>query len=200
MNKQAEKVTDDRRAGGALRGQPKLWMRLALAVGILVSCIGCDQATKELATQKLRNQPPQTYLSGMLRLEFMYNSGGFLSLGSDLGPAARKTIFVVVNSVFMVLVLSYLVAQWQSRLAVFVPLAFLLAGGIGNLIDRTTQGGLVTDFINVGIGPLRTGVFNVADVAVMFSAIALVFTIQGGKGNGSSRDAKSETADGAVKE
>jgi lipoprotein signal peptidase len=38
--------------------------------------------------------------------------------------------------------------------------------------------GFVTDFINVGIGPVRTGIFNVADVAVTFGAIAAVLFIQ----------------------
>jgi len=43
----------------------------------------------------------------------------------------------------------------------------LLAGGIGNLIDRLFHNGLVIDFLNVGIGPIRTGIFNVADMAIM---------------------------------
>ena len=45
-------------------------------------------------------------------------------------------------------------------------LALLLAGALGNLIDRIRWDGLVIDFLNLGIGPLRTGVFNVADMAV----------------------------------
>jgi signal peptidase II len=53
-----------------------------------------------------------------------------------------------------------------------------LGGGIGNLIDRVVHNGLVTDFINVGMGPLRTGIFNVADVAVMGSGIALMFLVR----------------------
>ena len=56
---------------------------------------------------------------------------------------------------------------------ILVALALILAGGIGNLIDRISNNGLVTDFINVGIGPLRTGVFNVADMAVLFGVLAL---------------------------
>ncbi len=40
------------------------------------------------------------------------------------------------------------------------------AGGVSNWIDRLL-GGSVVDFLNVGIGWMRTGVFNVADVAIM---------------------------------
>ena len=64
--------------------------------------------------------------------------------------------------------------RWMYT-AQFIVLLFLLAGGIGNLIDRVTNDGLVTDFVSLGIGPLRTGIFNVADVFVLFSALALVF-------------------------
>ena len=46
-----------------------------------------------------------------------------------------------------------------------VPNLFL-AGGASNWVDRLVHGRVV-DFLNLGIGPLRTGVFNVADVAIM---------------------------------
>ena len=54
----------------------------------------------------------------------------------------------------------------------FFALALLLAGGIGNLIDRAFLGGIVIDFMVIdfsawtGIGWLKTGIFNVADIAI----------------------------------
>jgi signal peptidase II len=48
-------------------------------------------------------------------------------------------------------------------------LVLFVAGGASNLIDRILQGRVV-DFLNVGVGTLRTGVFNVADVAIMAGA------------------------------
>jgi signal peptidase II len=56
-------------------------------------------------------------------------------------------------------------------MALFLSFVFSLAGGIGNLLGRLSNNGLVTDFINIGIGQLRTGVFNVADMAITFGAI-----------------------------
>ena len=52
------------------------------------------------------------------------------------------------------------------RLTLPVTLGFTLmcGGGIGNVID----------FLNIGIGPLRTGIFNVADVAIMTGAILVL--------------------------
>jgi signal peptidase II len=52
--------------------------------------------------------------------------------------------------------------------------ALLLGGAIGNLIDRVRFDGLVIDFMNLGIGPLRTGIFNVADVAISVGAVLLI--------------------------
>ena len=48
-------------------------------------------------------------------------------------------------------------------------MALFLAGALSNLIDRIAVGSVI-DFLNVGIGPLRTGIFNVADVAIMAGA------------------------------
>ena len=41
-----------------------------------------------------------------------------------------------------------------------------MPGGASNWVDRVVRGSVI-DFINVGYGPLRTGIFNVADVAIM---------------------------------
>jgi signal peptidase II len=51
----------------------------------------------------------------------------------------------------------------------------LCAGGIGNLLDRVRYDGYVTDFLNMSIGPLRTGIFNLADVALMAGIVLFMF-------------------------
>lgn len=152
---------------------PKL--RLIAAVIIMSTCIGCDQVTKGLATHLLRDAPPYTYLDGAVRIEYALNPGGFLSLGSNLADEFRPWIFIGVNSCLLLTLGWFLFRRGQLPLTQFVAMLFILAGGIGNLIDRVANDGLVIDFINVGIGPLRTGIFNVADMAVTFGAIAVVF-------------------------
>ena len=151
--------------------------RLALALVILSSFVGCDQATKHYATQTLRHSEPQSYLGDTVRLDYALNPGGFLSLGSNLSPTARFCIFVGFNLCVLMAVVAMLIYNWNARLAIFASIAYILAGGIGNLIDRISNDGLVTDFVNVGVGQIRTGIFNVADVGVMFGALALVFCL-----------------------
>ena len=74
----------------------------------------------------------------------------------------------------MVSIVAFLLTRRNVDYRLFIAVSFILAGGIGNLIDRVSNHGLVTDFINLGIGPLRTGIFNVADVAVMFGGLTAV--------------------------
>ncbi len=64
--------------------------------------------------------------------------------------------------------------KWEMPRTRFTAVALILAGGMGNLIDRVLQDGVVVDFINVGIGPVRTGIFNVADVAITSGVIILL--------------------------
>lgn len=148
-------------------------MRLAFAILILSLCIGCDQATKNIATRMLKDSPPRSFLADTVRLEYALNPGGFLSLGSNVPDELRKWVLIALNSCLLLALCAFLILKHGVSFALFASIAFILAGGIGNLIDRVWRDGLVTDFINLGIGPIRTGVFNVADLAVTCGVIAV---------------------------
>ena len=126
-----------------------------------------------MAVQLLRDSPPKSYLADTIRLDFAQNPGGFLSLGASLPEGFRTIVFIAMNSCMMLGLVCFLCVKRNIPTVLFMSLVFVLSGGIGNLIDRVFNHGLVTDFINIGIGPLRTGVFNVADMAVLFGAIAV---------------------------
>ncbi len=148
--------------------------RLLIALAILSSMIGCDQATKQIATATLKDGPAQTCLNGTVRFGYALNSGGFLSLGASLPPHVRTWIFTGLNAVLLTAMAVWLTKNWKTNLAVFASLCCILAGGIGNVTDRVTNHGLVVDFINLGVGPIHTGIFNVADIGVTFGALTLV--------------------------
>jgi signal peptidase II len=156
------------------RGIPRP-TRLGLLVVMLLSVIGCDQTTKIAATRTLRGVPAISLLGDTVRLQHALNPGAFLSLGTALSQEVRFWLFSVLTSGMLLAV--GLVLVWRRRLdgAVFVALALVLAGGLGNLIDRWLGNGMVTDFLNVGVGSLRTGIFNVADVAITTGALLLMF-------------------------
>jgi signal peptidase II len=147
--------------------------RWFVALIAAVICIGLDQATKEWARQTLPGTGQHSYLFDTVRIGLAFNSGGFLSLGGQLSPAMRIGIFIVFNSVAMLALIAFLLVKRDAPWLAFLSLVLIVAGGIGNLIDRITNHGLVTDFINMGIGPLRTGIFNVADIAVTFGTLVV---------------------------
>jgi signal peptidase II len=147
-------------------------VRLALLALVVTSTIGCDRVTKQMATTFLADQPARSFLADSIRLEYAENTGGFLSLGEGLPPGARTALFTVAVGMVLLGVLAALLRlqrPWWRALA----LALLFAGGVSNWIDRVFRGSVV-DFLNVGIGRLRTGIFNVADMAIMLGLALLV--------------------------
>jgi signal peptidase II len=150
----------------------------------LIATIGCDRVTKHVATTSLAGEPGRSYLADTIRLDYVENSGGFRSLGADLPHAARAVLFIC-GSGLMLLVLFGAAMHFEWRGARMMGAALVLAGGASNWVDRVLQGSVV-DFINVGVGPLRTGIFNVADVAVMLGTAVLLV----GEGVTSKREAE----------
>jgi signal peptidase II len=145
--------------------------RLAAVALVVASTVGCDRVTKHMASTLLAGKPTLSFLGDTLRLGYAENAGGFLSLGAKLPALVRTGIFTVAaGAILLVLLLSLLRSRWSPWRVFGVTL--FLAGGLSNWIDRLFRGSVV-DFLNVGVGWLRTGIFNFADVAIMLG-IALV--------------------------
>jgi signal peptidase II len=148
--------------------------RVFLMAVILVSSVGCDQATKSIAKSIIPETESWSYLGDTVRLQVVYNRGTYLSLGSWLPEAWRFGPFSIGAGCLLLGVLTYAVLPGLGHPSVVAAVALLFAGGVGNLIDGVTSGGSVVDFINLGIGPVRTGIFNVADVAITVGALILL--------------------------
>jgi signal peptidase II len=117
-----------------------------------------------------------SYLGDTLRLQLTYNRGAFLSLGHSLPDVLRHSIFTVGICFILLGALAFALLSKSGAFSVVLAVSLFIAGGVGNLIDRILHDGTVVDFLNVGIGSLRTGIFNVADVAIMGGAALLLFT------------------------
>jgi signal peptidase II len=140
-------------------------------------CVGCDQGTKYTARYYLEGRQTLSYMGDFFRLSYTENSGGFLNLGATLPGNIRQIIFIMVVAIVLTGFMVFVIRQKKlDGLALFSS-AMIIGGGLGNLIDRIINQGLVIDFMNLGIGPIRTGIFNVADVAIMFGTFmfAIVF-------------------------
>jgi signal peptidase II len=154
--------------------------RFIVVMLTLFSCVGCDQVSKSAARSMLHSGVTESLFSDSLRFQLTENPGSFLSLGASLPEQLRFTLFTALVAVILVaLVCAALFARRLST-ARFVALALVAGGGISNLIDRLVHDGRVTDFLNVGIGPLRTGIFNLADMAILAGALLLVLKMPAG--------------------
>lgn len=140
---------------------------------LMFACIGCDRVTKEVAVSELQNEAPIVLAGGTLRLEYAENRGAFLGMASDFGPELRFLLLILGPALMLLAVAWLLLRQAPISRTQFAALTLILAGGIGNLVDRISAG-YVVDFLNVGIGSFRTGIFNVADMAIMAGVITLI--------------------------
>jgi signal peptidase II len=153
----------------------KLIKRLFIFLSIIIFCVGCDQATKLFAAQYLPRYEIQSYLYDIFRIGYAENTGGFLSFGGTLPAEVRYWIFTIFTGALLFGLLIYLIIGHKQRTLSFVAYTLVFAGGISNLYDRATNNGVVIDFLNIGLGPLRTGIFNVADMAIMAGLMIILF-------------------------
>lgn len=147
-------------------------IRLVLLIAIGAT-IGCDRVTKQMAATTLAGAPSQSFLADTFRLEYAENAGAFLGLGADWPPPIRTALFTVWNGLLL-LVMAVMAMRLQWPRPALLGLALFVAGGVSNLFDRI-QYGQVIDFMNVGLGPVRTGIFNVADMAILLGAGLVAF-------------------------
>lgn len=157
--------------------------RLGLLMLILAT-VGCDRVTKHFAAATLAGGPTRSFMADTVRLEYIENTGAFLGLGGSWPIEVRTGLFTVGNALLLCAMVVTAIRRRWSGLAL-VGLALFVAGGASNLADRVVRGS-VDDFMNVGVGPLRTGIFNVADTAIM-----LVVAMLGFVGFRSSKEASS---------
>lgn len=149
----------------------KNFRRGVLLCLLLAATAGCDRVTKHLAVTTLAGTSGHSFLGDTVRLDYRENPGGFLSAGANWRPETRAVVFQLANGIFLLGTLLIAVRYQWSRWAA-VGLMLFVAGGVSNWIDRVAMG-TVIDFMNIGIGQVRTGIFNVADVAIM-AGIALL--------------------------
>jgi signal peptidase II len=157
-------------------------MRLGLVFVILIAWIGCDQVVKQFVRVSLLKSPPISLLNDSIHLSYTENPGAFLGLGANLPGNARNASAIAFASLVLIVTLVAALNTRSPRAIQLAGLALVAAGGLGNLIDRLSNNGSVIDFLRLGIGPVHTGVFNVADVAIVTGLILfLVFSPRGGE-------------------
>ena len=146
---------------------------LAAFLFVIAACVGCDHASKRAALQLLVPGSPIALAGDTVRFQLVENPGAFLSLGASLPEPLRSALLSGFVPLLLLCLCAYRIRPARNSAVERVALGLVVGGGLGNWIDRLQHGGAVTDFVSVGLGPLRTGIFNAADVAIM-AGLALV--------------------------
>ncbi|HOK08090.1 MAG TPA: signal peptidase II [Candidatus Hydrogenedens sp.] len=155
----------------------------AFVLTLLILMLIIDQVTKVAAIKYLKGKPSIHFPSSwtpndLFRLTYTENTGAFLSLGSQLPESLRFWLFTVMNTVVLAILLFLIFYKQNLPHITMISFSLIISGGVGNIIDRIFRDGRVIDFMNIGIGfgswSLRTGIFNVADLAIVFGLILLL--------------------------
>lgn len=141
---------------------------LSMDALLAVLLIAFDQFTKQLAVTHLKGKPALPLISGVLELQYLENRGAAFGMFEG-----KKIIILIVGVIFVSLVVFFLckLPEQKKYNIVHVLVAVVIAGGIGNMIDRFRLD-YVVDFISFVL--IHFPVFNVADIYVVLATIGLV--------------------------
>ncbi len=137
---------------------------LAIAGGVFM----IDQVTKAWAARVIRLEGDRSIIPGFLNFAYAQNTGVAFSMFDDQGDAGRWGLSVIAG-VAASLVLYFFWRTPRSDDRVLGALALLLAGIVGNVVDRVRLG-FVIDFIDVQFGSWHYPTFNVADMSICVGA------------------------------
>lgn len=148
-------------------------LRLVLLLLLLGCTAGCDQTSKHIARAELSRVGSITWPASLGEFRLAENCGSFLSFGDSLPDSWRVGLLTIAVGAALICLFVHLIATRPSNWISFFGWGAVWAGGMSNLADRVFRQGHVTDFIFISVGPVRTGIFNIADVAIMIGITAV---------------------------
>lgn len=149
--------------------------RLACLIIPLIFGTWADQITKSMARDLLTPESDVSFLFGLVQFQCIENHGGFLGYLQVVPETPRFLLLTIGVGVALVTAAGGLLRYNGFTSLQRIVAAFILAGGTGNLLDRICNNGGVTDFIRIGISPVETGIFNLADLFILAGAFYLGF-------------------------
>ena len=140
-----------------------------IVAGVLAILIVLDQLVKSYVVQNIALGEVKTWIPNLVSLTYLQNRGAAFSILQD-----QQLLFAVITLVVVVGAIWYLHKHMEDSLWMVLGLTLIIAGGLGNFIDRISQGFVVDmfhlDFINFAI-------FNVADSYLTVGVIILLLAM-----------------------
>ena len=137
---------------------------------VLVAVVGLDQLTKHTVAASIAPGEQEKFLPA-IQLVHVRNTGVAFGLFSSGGALVLTLTLLALSAL-----LGYFLAR-PLRPWLWLPTGMLVGGAIGNLIDRAVSGSVI-DFIKLPAWPA----FNVADMSITFGVLALLWVLEGRRG------------------
>lgn len=147
--------------------------KLIIGLVLIISNISCDQITKKEVRENMDPHQRIEIVNDNFILTKVENTGAALSFGSDFHPTIKLVIFQLIPILLLIYLFFLMYKREDISKLNFVAFTFFIGGGIGNIIDRVLYES-VTDFLYLEVGPIHTGVFNMADVSVTIAAVLVI--------------------------
>lgn len=139
---------------------------ICLAIMIILIIV-IDQVTKFAIVKNIYSSS-LTVLEGIMNFTYVENRGGAYGIGND-----STLMFIIVNVIVITLITKFILSKKNDiSTYILISLGLILAGGIGNLVDRIFRG-FVVDFLD--FNPLiKFPVFNIADICIVLGCILII--------------------------
>ncbi|MBQ2729338.1 MAG: signal peptidase II [Clostridia bacterium] len=141
-----------------------------------------DQVTKLIVINTIPEGTVIEVIKDVFNLTYIENTGAAFGMLSD-----HRWVFMVISVVAILLIVFYIWKEKPESMWIKTPLAFVLGGGIGNMIDRCFRTGVIdfidADFVQYPQVSFSGGfnirladfpIFNVADCFITVGCVMLV--------------------------
>ena len=140
-----------------------------IVAGVIAILIVLDQLVKAYVVQNIALGEIKSWIPNFVSLTYLQNRGAAFSILQD-----QQLLFAVITLVVVVGAIWYLHKHMEDSFWMVLGLTLIIAGGLGNFIDRISQGFVVDmfhlDFINFAI-------FNVADSYLTVGVVVLLLAM-----------------------
>ncbi len=148
----------------------KTWFYLAL-IGVLVVV---DQVSKWMVLRGVRPYSSVVIIPGFFNITHIHNRGAIFGAFSQVGNPTVYIVLTLASLFALGLVIYYFIITPAAERGTKISLTLILAGALGNLIDRVFRG-YVIDFLDFYARKWHWPFFNVADSCITIGAILLLF-------------------------
>jgi signal peptidase II len=134
---------------------------------VLFAVVALDQLTKYLAIVYLQPASTVPVINRFFYLTYVENTGAAFGILRD-----KTWLLSILTIVIIIAAILYIFKSRMLAPIVKISMALIVAGAMGNLIDRIRLG-YVIDFFDFTVWP----VFNIADISVVIGTAILVFVL-----------------------